>query len=97
MRILVLVVGVPTGIVWLIGRLSDSGFSANAGDCVKRSGDAAVKAECSDPGTFTVVSKVDAKEQCPDPGQPYVLNPTSDGKTQVLCLKPTGSLTLISD
>ena len=83
-----LVVGVSMGVVWLIARGSDNGFSASAGDCVKRSGSDAVKAACSDADTFTVVSAVDTKEQCPDPGQPYVLNPTSNGKTQVLCLKP---------
>ena len=85
----VLVVGVPIGIVWLIGRGSDNGFSASVGDCVKPSGTEAVKANCSDPGTFSVVSIVDAKEQCPDPEQPYVQNPTSGGKNQILCLKPS--------
>jgi hypothetical protein len=84
-----LLLGAAFGLVRLISSGSDNSFSANAGDCVKRSGDQAVKATCGDPNTFTVVSKVDAKEQCPDPGQPYVLNPSSDGKTQVLCLKPS--------
>jgi collagen type III alpha len=84
-----LVVGAAMGLVWLISRGSDSGFSANAGDCVKRSGENAVKAHCGDSGTFVIVSNVDTKEQCPDPGQPYVLNPTDGGKTQVLCLKPS--------
>jgi hypothetical protein len=85
-----LLVGLAIGIVWLISRGSDSsGFSVSAGDCVKRSGDAAVKAACGEPGVFQVVSIADTKEQCTDPGQPYVLNPTKDGKTQVLCLKPS--------
>jgi hypothetical protein len=84
-----LLLGAAFGLVRLISGGSDSGFTANAGDCVKRSGDQAVKATCGDPNTFTVVSKVDTKEQCPDPGQPYVLNPSSNGKTQVLCLKPS--------
>jgi len=84
----VLLLGAAFGIVRLISSGSGSGFTANAGDCVKRSGNEAVKATCGDADTFIVVSKVDTKEQCPDPGQPYVLNPTSDGKTQVLCLKP---------
>jgi len=65
-------------------------FIVSAGDCVKRSGTEAVKATCGDPGAFQVVSIADTKEQCADPGQPYVLNPTKDGKTQVLCLKPNG-------
>ena len=84
-----LLVGVSIGVVWLIARGSDTGFNASVGDCVKRSGDEAVKATCGEPNTFSVVSKVDTKEQCPDPGQPYVLNPSGDSKTQVLCLKPS--------
>jgi collagen type III alpha len=84
-----LVVGLAIGVVWLISQGTDSGgFSVSAGDCVKRSGDAAIKASCGDAGAFEVVSIADTKEQCADPGQPYVLNPTKDGKTQVLCLKP---------
>jgi collagen type III alpha len=85
-----LLVGLAIGIVWLISRGSDTGgFSVSAGDCVKRSGTEAVKAACGDPDAFQVVSIADTKEQCADPAQPYVLNPTSDGKTQVLCLKPS--------
>ena len=84
----VLVVGIAMGLVWLIAP-SDSGFDVSAGDCVKRDGDRAVTATCGQVGAFEVVSKVDTKEQCPDPGQPYVINPTSDGRTQVLCLKPS--------
>jgi hypothetical protein len=83
-----LLVGIAMGLVWLIAP-SDPRFDVNAGDCVKRDGDKAVTATCGDPGAFQVLSKVDSKEQCPDPGQPYVLNPTSDGRTQVLCLKPS--------
>jgi hypothetical protein len=86
----VLLVGLAIGVVWLISRGSDSGgFSVSAGECVKRSGEEAIKATCGDAGSFQVVSVVDAKEQCADPGQPYVLNPTKNGKTQVLCLKPS--------
>jgi collagen type III alpha len=80
-----LIIGLAMGVVWLLGRSSDSGFSASAGDCVKRSGTEAVKATCGDAGSFTVVSVVDSKDKCPDANQPYVLN----GKSQVLCLKPT--------
>jgi hypothetical protein len=60
----------------------------STGECVKREGDAAVKSDCSDASSFEVVSIVDDKANCADPGQPYVINPTSDGKNQVLCLKP---------
>jgi hypothetical protein len=86
-----LLVGLAIGIVWLISRGSDSGggISVAAGECVKRNGDEAIKATCGDAGVFQVVSIADTKEQCADPAQPYVLNPTKDGKTQVLCLKPS--------
>jgi hypothetical protein len=85
-----LLVGLAVGIPWLISGGNDTSFSVNTGDCVKKAGAEAVKAGCGDPGSFEVVSIVTAKEQCADPGQPYVLNPASDGKTQVLCLKPRG-------
>jgi collagen type III alpha len=86
----ILLVGIAIGIVWLISRGSDSSFNVNAGDCVKRSGNTAVKASCSDGGAYQVVSIADTKDQCPDKRQPYVVNPTKDGKTKVLCLKPSG-------
>jgi collagen type III alpha len=86
----ILLVGIAIGIVWLISRGSDSSFDVGAGDCVRRSGNTAVKATCSDAGAYQVVSVVDTKDQCADKSQPYVLNPTKDGKTQVLCLKPSG-------
>jgi len=63
-------------------------FSVSAGDCVKRNGTEAVTANCSDAGAFEVTSVVDNKDQCTDPNQPYVVNPTENGRTQVLCLKP---------
>jgi hypothetical protein len=86
-----LVLGLAIGIVWLISRGSDSGgITVSSGECVKRSGSEAVKADCGDPGTFKVASVADTKEKCGDPTQPYVVNPTDDGKSQVLCLKPNG-------
>ena len=86
-----LLVGLAFGLVYLIsGDSGSGGFAVSTGECVKQDGDEAVKADCSDPGAFEVVSIADTKEQCADPGQPYVLNPTSDGRTQVLCLKPRG-------
>jgi hypothetical protein len=87
-----LLVGLAFGVVYLVAGGdsggNNAGFTVNTGDCVKKSGTAAVKAECSEASTFQVVSIVDDKSKCADPQQPYVLNPTSDGKTQVLCLKP---------
>jgi hypothetical protein len=89
-----LLVGLAFGIVYLVagGDKGDtaSGFSVNTGDCVKKSGDSAVKADCSEASTFQVVSIADDKSKCADPQQPYVVNPTKDGKSQVLCLKPNG-------
>jgi hypothetical protein len=83
-----LLVGLAFGIVYLVaGGDDNSGISVSQGECVKRDGDAAVKADCSDATSFQVVSIVDDKAKCADPQQPYVLNPTTDGKTQVLCLK----------
>jgi collagen type III alpha len=85
-----LLVGLAFGIVYLVAGGGDdsNSFSVSQGDCVKRSGEAAVKADCSDASSFQVVSIVDDKGKCGDVKQPYVVNPTSDGKTQVLCLKP---------
>lgn len=86
-----LLVGLTFGITWLIARGSDSGnFSVSTGDCVKRSGTQAVTAKCGDADAYEVTSIVNTKEECTDPGQPYVLNPTEDNKTQVLCLKRRG-------
>jgi hypothetical protein len=84
----VVLLGVVFGIVYLVAGGSNETFSVNTGECVKRDGDAAVKADCGDASSFEVVSIVDDKAKCADPGQPYVVNPTSDGKNQVLCLKP---------
>jgi hypothetical protein len=84
-------VGLTLGVTWLIARGSHdggTGFSVSAGDCVKRDGNEAVTANCSDPGSFEVTAIKNTKEECPDPNQPYVVNPTDNGRSQVLCLKP---------
>jgi hypothetical protein len=91
-----LIVGLTLGVTWLIARGSHDGdtgnksssFSVKAGDCVKRNGNEAVTANCTDAGSFEVTAIVDTKDKCPDVNQPYVVNPTSDGRSQVLCLKP---------
>jgi hypothetical protein len=88
-----LLVGLTLGVTWLIARGSHEdggGFSVSAGDCVKRNGNEAVTANCGDAGSFEVTALVNTKEECPDPNQPYVVNPTDNGRTQVLCLKPRG-------
>ncbi|WP_203782600.1 hypothetical protein [Paractinoplanes rishiriensis] len=84
----VVLLGSAIGIVYLVSGDGDETFSVSTGECVKREGNAAVKSDCSDAASFEVVSIVDDKANCADPGQPYVINPTSDGKNQVLCLKP---------
>ena len=76
----------PTG--YLVAGDKSKAISVSTGDCVKRDGNAAVKADCGDASAYTVVSIVDDHTKCEDPKQPYVQNPTSDGKTQILCLKP---------
>ena len=83
----VLLLGVVFGLVYLIAGRDDA-LTVSTGDCVKPSGKTAVKADCGDAASFQVVSIVDDKSECPDPRRPYVVNPTGDGKNQVLCLKP---------
>ena len=81
--------GLVFGIVYMVaGGTKDKAFTVNTGDCVKQDGTAAVKAACGDAGAFQVVSIVNDKTDCEDAKQPYVVNPTGDGKNQVLCLKP---------
>jgi len=84
----VLLLGVALGVVYLVAGDKSKAISVSTGDCVKRDGNAAVKADCGDASSFTVVSIVDDHTKCEDPKQPYVQNPTNDGKTQILCLKP---------
>jgi collagen type III alpha len=85
----VLLVGGALGLVELLRRAgaSNAAFDPKPGECVKRSGDNAVTATCGDADSFTVVTKVDTKEQCADPALPYIQIPSGD-KSKVLCLKP---------
>jgi hypothetical protein len=75
-----------TGIVVALNHAGDTTFAVNS--CVKQSGDRAVKANCSDSGAFTVVSKVDRQESCADPNQPFIVLQHKGSKDQVLCLRP---------
>jgi hypothetical protein len=86
----VLLLGIVFGIVYLVagGNGDNKAITVKTGECVKRDGTTAIKADCSDTTAFQVVSIEDDKTKCADPQQPYVVNPTSDGKNQVLCLKP---------
>jgi hypothetical protein len=83
-----LILGIVFGIVYLVAGGKDQSLSVIQGECVKREGESAVKSECSDATSFQVVSIVADKAECADPQQPHVVNKTSDGKDQVLCLKP---------
>ncbi len=85
----VLLVALPLSVVWLVAQSGDETFAPKPGDCVQKEGDRPVAATCGQPNTFTVVSTVDDKAKCADPGQPYIVNPTEDGNTEVLCLKPS--------
>lgn len=58
------------------------------GSCVKQDGTRAVRAACSDPAAFTVVSKKDRSEDCPDINQPFVVIDRGGGRSEVLCLRP---------
>ncbi|MEU1752233.1 hypothetical protein ABZ436_06200, partial [Micromonospora matsumotoense] len=75
----VLILAVPLGLLMLLGKVGSDNepapFNPAVGSCVKQSGENASAAGCSEPGAFTVVSKVDAKEKCTDPTQPHVVLP----------------------
>ena len=77
-----------TGIVVALNNAGDTSFAVNS--CVRQNGDQAVKASCSDSGAFTVVSKVDRQESCPDPNQPFIVLQHKGSKDEVLCLRPAG-------
>ena len=89
----VLILAVPLGLLTLLGKVGGDdkppAFDPAVGSCVKQSGRGRVAADCGEPGAFTVVSKVDAKDKCTDPTQPHVVLP-GEGTNRVLCLKPAG-------
>jgi hypothetical protein len=75
-----------TGVVVALNNAGDGTFAVNS--CVKRDGDKAVKANCSDSGAFTIVSKQAKQEDCPDPNQPFIVLQHKGSDDQVLCLRP---------
>jgi hypothetical protein len=78
-------------LVYLISGDSDStGLQVSVGDCVRQNGEEATTAACTDQGAFQVASIADSQDKCADPKQPYVVDPTGDGRNRVLCLKPVG-------
>ncbi|AEB42129.1 hypothetical protein [Micromonospora maris] len=85
----VLILAIPLGLLLLLGKFGgsdDNAFDPAVGSCVKRSGDSAVEAVCGEPESFSVVSKVESKDKCPDPALPYV-ELRGDVANPVLCLK----------
>ncbi|MFI0791906.1 hypothetical protein ACH4OY_04265 [Micromonospora rubida] len=87
----VLILAVPLGLLTLLGKFSDDKtptFDPAVGSCVKQTGDNATAATCGGADTFTVVSKVAAKEKCADPAQPHVVL-RGNLPNKVLCLKPS--------
>ncbi|SCL38410.1 hypothetical protein GA0074692_5002 [Micromonospora pallida] len=86
----VLILVVPLGSLWALGKLGGSeapAFNPAVGSCVKQSGEGAVAANCDEQDAFKVVSKVDDKAKCTDPAQPRVELP-GNSATRVLCLAP---------
>ncbi|SBT50103.1 hypothetical protein [Micromonospora auratinigra] len=84
-----LILTVPLGLLALLGKLGGDDdtkkpapFNPAVGACVKQADSGPAEVAC-EPGAFTVVSKVDNKDKCPDPTQPTVTR-----GTQVYCLKP---------
>ncbi|GIJ33647.1 hypothetical protein ACIBQ2_20060 [Micromonospora sediminimaris] len=86
----VLILAIPLGLLMLLGMVGGSddsnAFDPPVGSCVKRSGDTAVAVDCTDPEAFSVVSKVESKDKCPDPAMPYV-DLRGATANPVLCLK----------
>lgn len=64
------------------------GDSYAVGSCVKKSGDKAVSATCTDADAYKITSKVDSSTKCPDQSQPYVVIKHPGSTDDVLCLKP---------
>lgn len=68
---------------------SGGGSQFEVGSCVKQAGDQAKPVSCSTQGSYTIVSKVDSQDKCPDKGQPFAILQRKGSSDQVLCLKPT--------
>jgi hypothetical protein len=76
------------GVVLTVALSGSKSGSFAVGSCVKQSGSKATAVKCSEPGAYTVVSKVDRQDKCPDPGQPFVVVHHPGGKDDFFCLRP---------
>ncbi len=89
-----LILSIPLGLLQLLGKIGGSdepgGFNPTVGSCVMQSGESAVEAVCGESGSFTVVSKVESKDKCPDPTMPS-LKLRANVAEPVLCLKDSNS------
>jgi hypothetical protein len=74
------------GLVAFLWPKSGNGPQFPVNSCVRQSAGAAIAADCSAAGAFTVVSQVERRDQCPDPAQPYV--ELGAGTARILCLAP---------
>jgi hypothetical protein len=86
----VLVVG-ALGVTFLLQQLRGSAESTTyqVGECVVQSGDAAQRADCTDPGAYEIVAQVDNDDDCDDPTQPTI--EVAGPPAQFYCLAPAVS------
>jgi integrin beta 8 len=73
--------------VFFVFRGSGTADPFPVGSCVRQAGGTGVAARCTDAGAFTVVSRVDNVDDCPDKSQPY-LQLTGVENNGILCLAP---------
>jgi hypothetical protein len=85
----VIVLGVATVVVMTVLNRTDANSFA-VGSCVKRNGNAAVAAKCTDSGAFKITDKVASQDRC-DANQPYLEIRHSGGKDEFLCLRPAST------
>lgn len=85
----VLLLGVPLGTLWLLGRTGEPEFNPAVGSCVKQEGSGAAATGCGEAGAYTVVAKANDPGKC-DPKQPHIVMQNVGGDN-VLCLRPAAA------
>jgi hypothetical protein len=85
----VLLLAIPLGTLWLLGRTGDPEFSPAVGSCVKQDGGGAAAADCGATGAYKVVAKANEPGKC-DPRQPHIVLQNVEGDN-VLCLRPAAA------